>query len=81
MSGTVWSQAATVPASVPDAVEPEGSPRQSGPSLQVGVFQREHEKTLAAKRISLLSAGPAPVRQITLRPVKTGRLRFIISIA
>jgi hypothetical protein len=34
----------SVPASVPDAVYPEGTPRPPGSRLQVGVFQRQHKR-------------------------------------
>jgi hypothetical protein len=34
----------SVPARVPDAVYPEGTPNPLGPRLQVGVFQRQHKK-------------------------------------
>jgi hypothetical protein len=33
-----------VPASVPDAVYPEGTPRPKGSRLQIGVFQSQHEQ-------------------------------------
>jgi hypothetical protein len=35
---------ASVPASVPDAVVPEGTPVQHGSRLQIGVFQRHNER-------------------------------------
>ncbi len=35
---------ASVPASVPDAVLPEGTPRPQGSRLQIGVFQRQHRR-------------------------------------
>src|SRR5580658_6820030 len=33
-----------VPASVPYAVYPEGTPRPQGSRLQIGVFQKQHKK-------------------------------------
>lgn len=35
---------ASFPASVPDAVYPEGTPKPQGFRLQIGVFQRQHER-------------------------------------
>jgi hypothetical protein len=38
-----------VPASVPDAIYPEGTLRPPGSRLQIGVFQKQHEKILCGE--------------------------------
>lgn len=49
-----------VPASVPDAVYPEGTPRPQGSRLQIGVYQRKHKKIACGEENFFLTGWTGP---------------------
>lgn len=53
---------ASVPASVPDAVYPEGTSKPQGFRLQIGIFQRQHERIACGDENFFVTGwtGPGP---------------------
>jgi len=64
----------SIPVAAPDAVEPEGTARDHGSRLQIGVFQRQHERVACGEENFFLTGWTGPGSANGFATYTNGRL-------